>query len=87
MRRLAVVTLLSLVALGLCVTTGHAKERYGSDSHVSSGEAERQYHDKPFAPFWEKEQLLQQMSPRDMETNVENDVFLPEFSKERFRRR
>lgn len=50
-------------------------------------EAKRRYRDEPFAPFWKKERLLHRMMPQDAERIAENDVFLPKFSREKFRQR
>lgn len=49
-------------------------------------EAEREYRNKPFAPFWEKERLLRDMMPRTAERIAKKDVFLPSFSKNKFKR-
>lgn len=50
-------------------------------------EAERQYREQLFLPFWEKERLLRNMMSSDADRIAKNDVFLPQFSKNKFCRK
>jgi hypothetical protein len=48
-------------------------------------DAKREYRDKPFAPFWEKERLLRRMGSIEARRTAKRDVFLPSFSKKKFK--